>query len=136
NVARRDGQDRARQPHPTQLFMEKSGEKEELRIAESETVTAFRDSALADDRPLSPLAQRLADHRPFLKTDTLHFAARKLLSRPCPSRSTSIRIRSSRATAFRVRRKISPRPRLRACTGLPSLITTPTMVSTICSRRG
>jgi predicted metal-dependent phosphoesterase TrpH len=61
-----------------------SREKEELPVAEGEAVASLGDPAFADDDRLAALAQGLADERPLLETDTLHFAACKTTLPPMP----------------------------------------------------
>ena len=73
-----------RQADAVQLLVKKSREKEELPMAKSEAVAPLRDPAFADDDRLAAFTHGLADERPLLETDTLHFAACKTTLPPMP----------------------------------------------------
>src|SRR6478609_3374636 len=125
---------RAPRSHFDQLLMKESREEKELRVPEAKTLPTLGDAAFPQENDLFAPPQRIADQRPFLETDALHFARRKLASPRWPSTSTSIRIPFSLATGSPVPRRTSPPREKRACTVLPSPITTPATRSLISSR--
>src|SRR5262245_49199786 len=124
-VGRRLREDRPGKTNARQLFVKERREQKKFPMPKSKALASFRQAAFADDHALPSRAQRSTDEGPFLETDALHFAPRKLRSRACPSRSTCTRIRSFRGTASQVPRRISPRPRRKACMASLLPITTP-----------
>src|SRR6478672_6785359 len=126
---------RAGYSHFHQLLMEESRKEKELGVTETKTLAALGDTDFSQENNLFAPPQRLADQRPFLETDALHFARRKLASPRWPSTSTSIRIPFSQATGSPVQRRTSRPREKRGCTVLPSPITTPATRSLISSRK-
>src|SRR5262249_38425368 len=118
-VRQRLWQNRNRITHEAGLLVEKGRKEKEFTMPKRKSIAAFSNPAFANNHRLATVAERLANQRPFLETDILHFAAAKLRSRECRSRSTSTRIRSFRAMAFPVRRKISRPRKPRGCMALP-----------------
>src|SRR5205085_2155272 len=93
--------------HFHDLLVKERRKKKELVVPKTETLAAFRDPAFAQQNRLFAATQRFANQRPFLETDTLHFAPPKLASPRCPSTSTSTPTLFSPATAFPARRRTS-----------------------------
>src|SRR5207249_3298826 len=122
---------RARCSHLHHLLVKERREKKEFRMPEPKACAPLGDAALAQEDRLVAPAQGFAYQGPFLETDALHFARRKLASRRWPSTSTCTPTLFSRATAYRARRKTSRLPAKKACTVLPSPITTPATPSPI-----
>src|SRR4051812_12339202 len=115
---------RFRYPDLSHLLVKESRQEKKIVVAKTKSLAPLGNSAFAQENRLFAAAQRFADQRPFLETDALHFARPKLASPRWPSTSTSIRILFSRGTASPARRRTSPPPAKKACTRLPSRITT------------